>query len=238
MRIAALCDIPQLNMIRDTAVAMEHHVDAFTQARTLLHSLRQQTFDLIIIDFDLPGVFGAEIVSWIRQTVLSRTPILFLASHGDKAQIARGLDAGADGFVSKPVCRTTLDAQVNALLRRAYPNQQAAEIVFGPYRFFQIAQNVEFEGQLVELGHIEYQLSMLFFKNLGRLLSRESLHESVWGTRLRKTSRALDTQISKLRTKLDLQRRNQYFLTSVYGFGYCLQTLDEAALEPLYSLAS
>lgn len=238
MRIAALCDIFQLNKIRDTAFAIEHRVYVFTETRTLFHSLQQQTFDLIIIDFDLPDISGPEMVARIRQTVVSTPLILFLASHSNEAQIAGGLNAGADGFVSKPVCMKTLDAQVNALLRRAYPSQYASEIVFGPYRFFPMTQSVEFEGQLVELGYIEYQLSMLFFKNLGRLLSRESLHESVWGMRLRKTSRALDAQISKLRTKLDLRRHNQYFLSSVYGFGYCLQTIDNAALEPMCSLTS
>lgn len=238
MRIAALCDTSQLNSFHDTAFAVEHQFFGFTEGRTLLYNLQQKTFDLIIIDFDLPGIFGAELVAWIRQTVFSAPPILFLASNRDEADVVGGLNAGADGFVSKPVCMKTLDAYVNALLRRAYPSKDAAKIVFGPYHFFPMAQNVEFEGRLVDLGYAEYQLSMLFFKNLGRLLSREFLHEALWGKTLTKTSRALDTQVSKLRTKLALRENNQYFLTSVYGFGYCLQTINDTSFKPLSNLAS
>jgi len=239
MRIAALDDeIVQLELIRHTMVSMGHECHGFTEGKTLLRELRQQTFDLLILDWSLPDISGPTVVKWIRQDLASSLPILFVTNHREEADMVEGLGAGADDFMVKPIRIGELEARVTALLRRAYPNQFAAEVSFGPYRFMPLTRTLEVNGHAVDLKHREYELALFLFQNLGRLLSREHLREAVWGLGPDEPSRSLDTHISRLRTKLDLRPANGFLLSAIYGLGYRLETIDVASLSPLRNSAS
>jgi DNA-binding response OmpR family regulator len=85
----------------------------------------------------------------------------------------------------------------------------------------------------VDLKNREYELALFLFQNLGRLLSREHLHEAVWGLGIEALSRSLDTHISRLRTKLDLRPANGFLLLAIYGLGYRLEAIDEISLPKL-----
>lgn len=234
MRIAALDDeIVQLELIRHTMVAMGHECHGFTEGKTLLRELRQQTFDLLILDWSLPDIPGPTVVKWIRNDLASSLPVLFVTNHREEADMVEGLGAGADDFMVKPIRIAELEARVTALLRRAYPSQHAAEVIFGPYRFLPLSRALEVNGRVVELKHREYELALFLFQNLGRLLSREHLREAVWGLGPEEPSRSLDTHISRLRTKLDLRPAKGFLLSAIYGLGYRLETIDVASLSPL-----
>ena len=238
MRIAALDDdVVQLELIRHTMVASGHECHVFTEGKTLLRELRQQTFDLLVLDWSLPDMSGPMVVKWIRQDLASTLPVLFVTNHREEADMIEGLGAGADDFMVKPTRVGELEARVTALLRRAYPSQHTVDVVFGPYRFLPLSRTLEVNGRLVELKHREYELALFLFQNLGRLLSREHLREAVWGIGLDEPSRSLDTHISRLRTKLDLRPANGFLLSAIYGLGYRLETIDIATLSPLHLTA-
>jgi len=238
MRIAALDDeIVQLELIRHTMVGLGHECHGFTEGKSLLRELRQQTFDLLILDWSLPDIPGTTVVKWIRQDLASSLPILFVTNHREEADMVEGLGAGADDFMVKPIRLGELSARVTALLRRAYPNQFAAEVSFGPYRFLPLTRTLEVNGQAIDLKHREYELALFLFQNLGRLLSREHLREAVWGLGPEEPSRSLDTHISRLRTKLDLRPANGFLLSAIYGLGYRLETIDMDSLSPLRTSA-
>ena len=232
MRIAALDDEPsQLELIRHTMEGLGHECHGFTEGKALLRALRQETFDLLVLDWSLPDVAGPAVVRSIREELLNRIPILFVTNRREEADMVEGLGVGADDFMPKPIRVGELSARTQALLRRAYPAQHETEVVFGPYHFFPHSRTLHVNGEPLELKHREYELALFLFQNMGRLLSRDHLREAVWGQGPDAPSRSLDTHISRLRTKLDLRPTNGFLLSAIYGLGYRLEAIDADALN-------
>lgn len=236
MRIAVLDDGPdQLKLIHQTMVGLGHECHLYRQGRTLLQALRRQTFDFLVLGWGLPDMPGPDVVKTIRRDLKSRMPILFVTDQSGDTDMVEGLNAGADDFMARPIRAGELEARVNALLRRSYPSRDEAELVFGPYHFYPPSRVLKVRGKKVELKNREYELALFLFQNLGRLLSREHLHEAVWGLGIEALSRSLDTHISRLRTKLDLRPANGFLLLAIYGLGYRLEAIDEGTLPRLAS---
>ncbi|MGQ3129759.1 MULTISPECIES: response regulator transcription factor [unclassified Variovorax] len=231
MRIAVLDhEAHQRKLIHQTMASLGHECHEYADGKSLLHSMRRQTFDLLLLDWHLPDIRGLDVVKTIRHDLKSRLPVLFITARRDDADMVAGLNAGADDFMSKPIQATELEARVNALLRRSYPAQHETELVFGPYHFYPPSRTLKVRGMPVELKNREYELALFLFQNLGRLLSREHLHEAVWGLGVEALSRSLDTHISRLRTKLDLRPSNGFLLLAIYGLGYRLETVEAGQL--------
>ena len=236
MRVATLDDDQdQLELTKYTLKAIGHECHTFTTGKDLTRHLSRDNFDLIILDWNLPDTRGPEVVKWIRSYVKERVPILFLTVRDDEAAIVEGLSAGADDFMVKPMRIGELTARVTALLRRVYPKQIGGEKKWGIYYFNAAACTVEIDGEPVLLKQKEFELALFLFRNMGRLLSRQCLLESLWtaanpaGTAL--MSRSLDTHISRVRNLLRLRPENGYKLSSIYGQGYRLETLVEESRE-------
>jgi DNA-binding response OmpR family regulator len=221
MRIAALDDDAlQLELMQRATEAMGHVCHTHTSGASLLKSLRRETFDLLIVDWELPDTSGPEIVRWVRENIGPDLPILFVTHRREERDIVEGLNSGADDFMTKPVRIGELTARVAALLRRAYPATTKSITEFGNYRFLADTRSIEMNGTRVELKNREYELALFLFQNMGRLLSRDHLREIIWGQNSDVISRSLDTHISRLRTLLDLRPNNGYVVTAVYGMGY------------------
>ncbi len=236
MRIAALDDeASQLELIRHTMVDAGHECHAFYEGKALLRDLRQQTYDLLILDWSLPDVEGPRVVRRIRGELNSRIPVLFVTNRREEQDMVEGLAAGADDFMVKPIRVAELQARVHALLRRSYPAQHEADLILGDYRFTLATRTLSIKGDPVELSYREYELALLLFQNLGRLLSRDHLREAVWGVGNESPSRSLDTHVSRLRVKLNLVPSNGFLLSAVYRLGYRLESIDDEVLRPLYS---
>lgn len=233
MRIAALDhETDQLELIRHTLTGVGHECYGFVEGAALLRELRNQSFDLLILSGHLPDLCGLSVLRSIRQHLVIGLPILFVTQRREEADLVEALTAGADDVMVKPIRVGELEARVQALLRRAYPSQHAVELVFGRYRFRPHAQALLVDGEAIELKHREYQLALMLFRNLGRVLSRQHLREAVWGAGPEVSSRSLDTHISRLRSKLNLRPANGYLLSAIYAMGYRLEEIDLQALLP------
>jgi DNA-binding response OmpR family regulator len=115
---------------------------------------------------------------------------------------------------------------VQALLRRAYPSQNGAEqLQFGPYTFETRPGRLTMGGESIDVTHKEFNLALLFFRNLGRPLSRAYIHESIWVRETAVPSRTMDTHVSRVRNKLRLRPENGFRLVPVYSYGYRLEKL-------------
>jgi DNA-binding response OmpR family regulator len=227
MRIAALDDESgQRDLMRMTMERMGHEFHGYGFAKPLLRDLRQQSFDLLILDWTLPDMSGPAVVKRIRDEFNNRLPILFVADRREEADMVEGLAVGADDFMVKPIRTAELEARVHALLRRAYPARHDTELAFGPYHFLPQRRMLKVNGVQAELKHREYELALFLFQNMGRLLSREHLREAIWGISDETSSRSLDTHVSRLRTKLDLRPSHGFLLSAIYGLGYRLEAVD------------
>ncbi|AVP57113.1 response regulator transcription factor [Pulveribacter suum] len=239
MRIAAVDDDTlQLELFTHALGAMGHVCHPFTTGAALLKSLRRETYDLLIVDWQLPDTSGPDIVRQVRDPLGLQLPILFITNRQEEADIVEGLASGADDFMGKPVRVAELGARVGALLRRAYPPAPAGgPLDFGRYRFLPETQQLLMDGRPMALKAREYELALYLFQNLGRLLSRDHLREAIWGHSAQVISRSLDTHISRLRTLLDLRPASGYAITSVYGVGYrfeAVKPLDEYEAIPAH----
>nr|WP_174862859.1 response regulator transcription factor [Comamonas jiangduensis] len=225
MRIAVLDDDRLLlEMMERVIQEMGNTCQLYETGQACLQDLRRETFDMLIVDWELPDTSGPEVIRWARQHLDASLPILFITHRSEERDIVEGLQCGADDFMTKPVRVAELKARMHALLRRAYPECTDDVQTFGPYTFTRSSLSVTFGGKEVVLTYREFALALLLFQNAGRLMSRDHLHEAVWGQNSEVLSRTLDTHVSRLRQVLQLRPGTRYSIAAVSGLGYRLDS--------------
>ncbi len=222
MNIASVEDDPsQAELIQQILVSAGHTCDSFSGGKAFLRAMRERSYDLLVMDWQLPDISGYDVVTHVRLHSGQYPPILFLTSRSLEEDIVMGLAGGADDYMIKPVRRGELLARVGALLRRTYPSAPANDaIVVGAYRLDPVARTASLNGVEVDIAPREFDLALYLFRNMDRLLSREVVEQAVWGRSLGASSRTLDTHLSRLRIKLGLRPENGVRLASVYSYGY------------------
>jgi len=227
MKIAVLeQDRPQADLICQVLSAAGHSCQSYDSARDLLGQLRKDSADMLVMDWNVPDMDGAEVLRRAKEKLASAAPTMFLVGNNAEDDIIAGVTAGADDYLVKPLRRGELVARVSALLRRAYPSQNSAEqLQFGPYTFETRPGRLLKDGSVIDVTQKEFSLALLFFRNIGRPLSRAYIHESVWVRENDVPSRTMDTHVSRVRNKLHLRPENGFRLVPVYSYGYRLEKL-------------
>ena len=205
----------------------------FESSAAFVKKFRRDTFDVVLLDWNLVELSGIELLAWIRKDCNSTVPVVMLTSRSEVADIVTGLQAGADDYIAKPVDEAVLLARLEALARRCYPADQGRHSqVFGAYAFNVPAEELSVGGAPLPLTSKEFNLALVLFSNLSRPLSRTYLLESVWGRNPDLPTRTLDSHISRIRTKLGLRPEQGFRLTPIYSYGYRLEALTDAAVSP------
>lgn len=227
MRIAVLDnDRIQADLICQVLTSAGHACQTFDNGKEMLNNLRKDSIDMLILDWQVVDIGGAEVLRRAREKLTATTPMMFITSSSAEDDIVAGIGAGADDYMIKPLRRGELVARVQALLRRAYPSQNGAEqLQFGPYIFETRPGRLLLDGNVIDVTHKEFYLALLFFRNIGRPLSRAFIHESVWIRETALPSRTMDTHVSRVRNKLQLRPENGFRLVPVYSYGYRLEKL-------------
>ncbi|NHZ78073.1 response regulator [Massilia sp. CCM 8695] len=227
MRIAVLDnDRSQADLICQVLTSAGHVCQSFDSGKDLLGQLRKDSVDMLILDWQVADMSGTEVLRRAKEKLPASTPMMFLTSSSAEDDIVAGISAGADDYMVKPLRRGELVARVQALLRRAYPAQNGAEqLQFGPYIFETRPGRLLMDGNVIEVTHKEFYLALLFFRNIGRPLSRAYIHEAVWIRETAVPSRTMDTHVSRVRNKLQLRPENGFRLVPVYSYGYRLEKL-------------
>lgn len=228
MRVALLEDDSSFRAQIETILeASGHSCHSFATSRALTKALRQDSFDLLLLDWNLPDFDGIDLLRWARANLDDCPPVIMVTSRAEQKDIVEALEAGADDFVTKPIQQNVLTARIAALLRRSYKPaaETGVEELFGA-SFDHGKCSVALHGETVTLTAKEFGLALLLFRNMHRAMSRTHLLELVWGRNPDLPTRTLDVHVSRLRARLGLRPEKGYRLTPVHSFGYRLELID------------
>ena len=174
--------------------------------------------DLMILDLMLPGRDGYEVIKELRRDPRTRsTPVLMLTARSQTEDRIRGLEAGADDYLTKPFSSKELMLRVQAILKRVHANPGAVVVNYGPFRFDKNSQQFHVDKQLVELTSTEFKLLLYLCERAGAPQDRNVLLKDIWDYSDSAQSRTLDTHMKRLRQKL-----GEYgsLIETVRGIGY------------------
>ncbi|MEM0988708.1 MAG: phosphate regulon transcriptional regulator PhoB [Pseudomonadota bacterium] len=185
-------------------------------------AIEEETPDLVLLDWMLPGLSGIEICRRIRaRSELRDMPVIMLTARGEEADRIRGLDTGADDYLTKPFSIPELTARVRALLRRARPTISSEVATFGDLILDRETRRVRRAEREVHLGPTEFRLLDCLLQRPGRVYSREQLLDLVWGRDVYVEARTVDVHIGRLRKALN-RRGDRDPIRTVRAAGYAL----------------
>ncbi|KVK98985.1 response regulator transcription factor [Burkholderia ubonensis] len=207
----------------DTCVAHDGH--------EFMELLRREPADMLLLDWDVPGMTGIEVLQEVRRTLSDALPIVIFTNHSSEEDIVYGLNAGADDYLVKPVSERVLVARVAAQLRKYYPEKQRVErIEVGRYAIDIDARTITVAGDagdapkvVDQLSAREFDLAVLLFRNAGRIVTKDYISKQIWGVVDRKYDASVATYVSKLRSTLALRRKNGLVISTIYNHGYRLE---------------
>lgn len=221
MRILVVEDEAKVgSFIRQALEEESYAVDLCADGTTGLGWARCNSYDLIILDVMLPDLSGLHVLETLRKEKV-KTPVLILTARAQLDQRVKGLDAGADDYLTKPFAIEELLARVRALLRRGVGEGtsllQIDDLMLNP-----ATREVTRGGQHIELTSKEYALLEYFMRNAGRVLTRPMIAEHVWNLDFDTCTNVIDVYVNYLRNKVD-RGRERRLIHTVRGSGYVLK---------------
>jgi DNA-binding response OmpR family regulator len=202
-----------------------HQVEVFADGKSCVEALQTRSFDFFVIDWILPDIGGDEVLRHVREKCGWDVPVVFCTSRTDEEAASDILRLGADDYIPKPIRYMEFMARIHALLRRRQPRGAIAQ--FGSIEVDTDGRRIRLAGVDVDLTQREFELAIILLHNVGRVLSRDELLTSVWARDAGVDTRTVDTHASRLRKKLGLAGESGLMLSSVYGQGYRLDTVQQ-----------
>ncbi len=194
-------------------------VDWMKNGNSAEQALKNETFDIIVLDIGLPKISGLELLRGFRGRG-GKTPVLLLTARDTTEDLVKGLDAGADDYLTKPFDLSELYARLRALQRRS-TGQATSIIQYGKIALDTTAHTITLDGELVMIGPKEFTLIQKLLQNAGRVLSRDQLAQSLYSWDKDIDSNALEVHIHNLRKKLGSD-----LIVTIRGVGYMVQKLE------------
>ena len=200
-----------------------YHVTSALDGTEALRRFEEGRFDLVILDLMLPRMGGVEVCRQLRSR--SQVPIIMLTAKGSETDKVAGLEVGADDYITKPFSMREFRSRVKAALRRSRMGGETSEEAGGKIETGELA--IDFDRRMVTLDEEEIKVTYVEFEILGalarspgRVLTRETLLEHVWGDSDYRDPRTVDVHIRHLREKLEKDPKEPEYLFTVRGVGY------------------
>lgn len=227
-RILVLEDDSALTrVLRDNLTFAGFDVETAVDGDEALRKVRPAAPDLILLDVMLPGRSGFDLCGVLRQG--GKTPIIMLTARGQKADKVKGLELGADDYVTKPFHFEELLARIRAVLRRTRPTLD--RLVLGSVVVDFVRLQAWSDGREFHLTHREFEVLRYLAERQGRVVSRDELLREIWGYLDMPSTRSVDHAIARLRKKIETDPPHPRFLHTAHGDGYRL-TLEPAVSTP------
>jgi phosphate regulon transcriptional regulator PhoB len=199
-------------------------VSASPDGEDALEKIRKGTFDLIILDLMLPGIQGVELCRMLRSNPKTESlPIIMLTAKSDTSEKIKGLETGADDYMTKPFSPSELIARVRALLRRATRASKDKVIQVGDLAINGETYTVTKRKEPVHLSATEFKLLLFLAERRGRVFSRDQLLDSVWKDETFVEPRTVDVHIRRLRSAVEDDPAEPVFVKTKRGVGYYVE---------------
>ena len=180
--------------------------------------------DIILLDWMLPGMSGIDFAKKLRSNALTKTiPIIMLTARSDELDKVKGLEVGADDYITKPFSPRELNARIKAVLRRKAPELTEDLLKINGLELDPVSHRVTGNNKPLEMGPTEFRLLHFFMSNPERVYSRGQLLDKVWGSQIFIEDRTVDVHIRRLRNIL-AQSQHENLIQTVRGSGYRLST--------------
>jgi DNA-binding response OmpR family regulator len=198
-----------------------YHVTSALDGNEALRRFEEGRFDLVILDLMLPQMGGVEVCRQLRSR--SQVPIIMLTAKGSETDKVAGLEVGADDYITKPFSMREFRSRVKAALRRSRMGGETSEdgsIECGELTIDFDRRMVTLDGEEVRVTYVEFEILGALARSPGRVLTRETLLEHVWGDSDYRDPRTVDVHIRHLREKLERDPKEPEYLFTVRGVGY------------------
>ncbi|MDX6635956.1 MAG: two-component system, OmpR family, response regulator [Solirubrobacterales bacterium] len=198
-----------------------YHVTSALDGSEALRRFEEGRFDLVILDLMLPQMGGVEVCRQLRSR--SQVPIIMLTAKGSETDKVAGLEVGADDYITKPFSMREFRSRVKAALRRSRMGGETSEdgaIECGELTIDFDRRMVTLDGEEVRVTYVEFEILGALARSPGRVLTRETLLEHVWGDSDYRDPRTVDVHIRHLREKLERDPKEPEYLFTVRGVGY------------------
>ncbi|CAN5714182.1 response regulator transcription factor [soil metagenome] len=216
---------PIIRLVKATLQADGYAVATASRGEEALEFLDEQRPDLIVLDLMMPGIDGIETLRRIRMQ--SQIPVIMLTARSADADKLRGLESGADDYITKPFNPDELAARVAAVLRRSgslAPNGGLTVLRYPGVEIDLERRRVTVEGDEVRLSKTEWELLSQLAGNVGRVLMHAELLTRIWGPEFRDESHYLRTWVSRVRAKIEVNSERDPLITTFPGLGYRLES--------------
>ena len=215
----ALLDLLKFNFNKEG-----YKIDTATDGETALEKILYKPPDIIILDWMLPKLSGIELCRRIRKNKEQKNiPIIMLTAKGEEEDKLRGLETGADDYITKPFSVNELVARVKAVLRRIRPMFVDEVLTYKGIVIDLVSHSASRDGETLHLGPTEFNLLAFFMENIGRVFSREQLLNHVWKNEAHVEPRTVDVHIRRLRKAINNDEKEDFIRTvrsAGYSFGH------------------
>jgi DNA-binding response OmpR family regulator len=219
-RILIVDDEPQIvRGLEDNLRFEGYQTSTATDGYQALAVAAREAPDLVLLDIMMPGLSGWDVCRELRGKGID-VPIIMLTARGEETDRIRGLELGADDYITKPFSLRELLARVRAVLRRPGPRHKVEEFAFGDVRVRPRGRQAFRGGREVTLTRKEFDLLVYLLEHRGEVVTRERLLEEVWGYERFPTTRTVDTHILRLRRKFERDPERPEFIVTHHGQGY------------------
>ena len=213
-----------LTLLQEGLLEENYQVHVARDGREGLTMARSTSFDVIILDLTLPLLDGLTVARRLREEG-NQTPMLMLTARDSVSDVIKGLDTGADDYLTKPFSFEVLLARLRAVSRRG-PIPRSVSLHIADLLLDTVTRQVTRGGQTIALTPREYSILELLFRNLGRPMSRDAILEAVWGFDAEVEANTVEAFVRLLRNKVDAPFERKLIQT-VRGVGYCLRLQEE-----------
>ncbi len=209
--------------LKDNLEFEGYQVDTAEDGESGYNMIRNNKYDLVLLDVMLPYISGFDICKKVRGEGVT-TPIIFLTAKGEEIDKVLGLELGADDYLTKPFSLRELLARIKAILRRSSVNEKNNDQLLNIGKMEVNFSNYEasVSGEKIKMTHKEFELLHFLWDNRNKVVSRDEMLDTIWGTDYIPSPRTIDNFILKLRQRIEENPNDPSHILTVHGVGYKL----------------